>query len=174
LTGRISFGSGGRPDIDREELFRALEPAAQSAGLDLVEVSLEHRGRRSVVKLVVHGAQGVSLGDCEKVTRNAEDLVEGGSLISGSYVLEVSSPGLDRVLKSEREFDLFRGRKMRIRLQENPEREIVGWSEGTREGHHVALRGDNGDVSVLSWSSVARASLDPNWGFRSPREGKES
>lgn len=127
-----------------------------------------------MVKLVVHGAQGVAFKDCEKVTRNAENLVEDGKLISGSYVLEVSSPGLDRVLKSEREFDLFRGRRMRVRLQEMPEREIVGISEGTREGHHVALREDNGDVSVLSWSSVAKASLDPNWRFPSPREGKES
>ena len=127
-----------------------------------------------MVKLVVHGTKGVTLGDCERVTRNAEDLVEGGKLIPGSYVLEVSSPGLDRVLKSEREFDLFRGRKMKVRLQEMPEREIVGISEGTREGHRVALRADNGDVSVLSWSSVAKASLDPNWRLPSLREGKES
>lgn len=127
-----------------------------------------------MVKLVVHGPKGVTLGDCERVTRNAEDLVEEAKLISGSYVLEVSSPGLDRVLKSDREFDIFRGRKMKVRLQEMPERELVGISEGTREGHCVALREDNGDVSVLSWSSVAKASLDPNWRFPSPREGKES
>lgn len=144
-----------------------------SAGLELVEASLEHRGRRSVVKLVVHGPKGVSFGDCERVTRSAEERVEEGNLISGSYVLEVSSPGLDRVLKSEREFDVFRGRKLRVRLQEMPEREIVGISEGTREGHRVALREDNGDVSVHPWSSVARASLDPDLRFR-PREGKES
>lgn len=135
---------------------------------------MEHRGQRNVVKLVVHGPKGVTLADCGQVTKNAEGLVEEGNLISGSYVLEVSSPGLDRVLKSEREFDLFRGRKMKIRLQETPEREIVGISEGTREGNRVALREDNGDVSVLSWSSVAKASLDPNWRFPSPREGKES
>ena len=137
-------------------------------------MAVEQRARRSIVRLVVHGPRGVTLGDCERVTRNAEGLVEERNLVPGSYVLEVSSPGLDRVLKSEREFDVFLGRKMRVRLQETPEREIVGISEGTREGNRVALREDNGDVSVLSWSSVARASLDPNWRPPSPREGKES
>jgi len=142
--------------------------------VDLVEASLEHRAKRSIVRLVIHSERGVSFEDCERVTRVAGEVVEEGQLIPGSYLLEVSSPGLDRTFKSEREFDIFRGRRIRVRTEESPEQEIVGISEGTREGNRVALRGDNGDVSVLSWSSVAKAGLDPNWRTPSAREGKES
>jgi ribosome maturation factor RimP len=125
-----------------------------------------------VVRLVIHSPRGISHGDCERVTKRAGDILDSGALGSGSYVLEVSSPGLDRVLKNEREFDLFRGRKMRVRLEDSPEREIIGWSEGTREGHRVVLRGEKGDECVLSWSSVARARLDPDLPGPKRREDK--
>jgi ribosome maturation factor RimP len=147
--------------LDPGALFAKLEPVAASCGVELVEAVLEQRGRRQVVRLVIHAERGVTHGDCEQMTRAAGDAIDAEELIAGSYLLEVSSPGLDRVLKGEREFDLFRGKRVRLRLQERPEQEIVGVCDGTRQGNHVAVRSAEGGELVFAWMDVARARLDP-------------
>ncbi len=152
-------------------LYDELEPVAASCGVGLVEAVLELRGRRQVVRVVIHAERGITHGDCEQMTRAAGDAIDAGELVAGSYVLEVSSPGLDRVLKGEREFDVFRGKRVRLRLQETPEKEIVGLCDGTREGHQVAVRDTDGGTMVFPWLDVARARLDPEGLPRSEGRG---
>jgi ribosome maturation factor RimP len=152
-------------------LNEVLEPVAAACGVELVEAALERRGRRHHVRLVIHAERGVTHGDCERVTRAAGDAIEAAGLVPGSYLLEVSSPGLDRVLKGEREFDLFRGKKVRLRLKESPEREVVGICDGTRPTHRVAVRGAQGGEEVFAWADVARARLEPEGLPRSEGRG---
>jgi ribosome maturation factor RimP len=152
-------------------LFEPMKSVAAACGVELVEAMLEQRGRRQVVRLVIHRDTGVTHGDCERMTLAAGDAIDAQELVGGSYVLEVSSPGLERVIKGEREFDLFRGKRVRLRLQAEPEAEIVGVCDGTREGHQVALRGADGGEQVFAWMDVARARLDPEGLPRSEGRG---
>lgn len=145
------------------------------AGFELVEAVLEQRGRRQVVRIVIHSEAGVTLGDCERVTRAAGSALETANSIPGSYVLEVSSPGVDRVLKSAREFDLFRGKRVRLRLAiegNEPEREVFGTCDGTREGNAVAIRDEEGAPGVIPWTSVSKARLEPEPVARAKSEGR--
>jgi len=103
----------------------------------------------------------VTHGDCTRVTRAVGDALDDAGLLAGGYELEVTSPGLRRVLKAPREFDVFRGRPVRLWIADGEARSVVaGVAQGTRGGEGVVLRGGDGSESVIPWSRVTKARLD--------------
>ena len=141
------------------EIFHLVEPAVASQGLDLVEVGLSGGSRRSVVRVVVHSAAGVTHADCTRATRAMGRVLDEANAFPGSYVLEVSSPGTDRILRTPREFDVFRGRAVRVQLADDTQ-EITGTAAGSR-GDAVAVARESGEEEVLPWSRIGRARLVP-------------
>ena len=95
------------------KIEETMEPVLRSHGLDLVDIDWRREGRRWVLRLFVDKPGGTSIGDCQHVSREAGDVLDVSGLISESYDLEVSSPGLDRVLRKEREFRWARGKLVR-------------------------------------------------------------
>lgn len=160
--------------MNSQDLFTLLEPAVTSQGLGLVEVTVVPGGRRSTLRIVVHSAKGVTHGDCSRVTRAAENALEAASAAPSAYVLEVSSPGLDRRLKEPREFDLFRGAAVRVLLRdrESPEREVIGTVVESR-GEEVVVRRQDGEEIAIPWDRVAKAKLIPEAPERDAVRGKE-
>jgi ribosome maturation factor RimP len=154
-----------------QALFDLLEPCVSSQGVDLVEVQLARAGKRQILRLVIHSEQGVTHGDCARVTRAAGAAVDESGALEGSYLLEVSSPGLDRVLRAPREFDVFRGRPVRVRLEEEGG-EITGVAAGTRSGSEIVIREEGGDEQVVEWSRVAKARLVPEAARRAHGGGR--
>ena len=140
------------------EIFDLLEPGVASQGVDLVEVELAPSKRRTVVRIVVHSAGGVTHADCARVTRAVGNILDESEAFPGSYLLEVSSPGMERVLKTPREFDVFRGRAVRVHLRDAPE-DVVGRAAGAR-GDAVVLVREDGEL-ILPWTRVARVRLLP-------------
>jgi ribosome maturation factor RimP len=138
------------------EIFELVEPGVASQGVDLVDVELAPARRRTIVRLIVHSDAGVTHADCARVTRVASRILDESGAMAGSYVLEVSSPGTERVLKTPREFDLFRGRAVRVHLRDGSE-EITGRAAGAR-GDAVALMREDGEL-ILPWTRVAKARL---------------
>lgn len=142
------------------ELFDLLEPVVASQGVDLVEVRWTSSRSRGCLRVVIHSEAGVSHGDCARVTTAVDRAVDEAGLVSGNYVVEVTSPGLDRVLKGEREFEIFRGRRVRVWTDgERPEQE--GISLGQSPEGEVRLRRDDGEVLTLPWPEVKKARLVP-------------
>jgi ribosome maturation factor RimP len=100
---------------NREKLDFLIAEACRSVGVELVELDQFQAGKRKVLRLYVDKPEGVTIGDCTEVSRNlsaALDLDE--EIIAGAYTLEVSSPGLDRPLKSTADFQRNIGRFLRI------------------------------------------------------------
>ncbi len=141
------------------EIFDLVEPAAAAQGLDLVEVALGQAGRRAIVRVVVHSAAGVTHADCARLTRAAGHVLDGEDVFRDGYVLEVSSPGTDRVLREPREFDVFRGRAVRVVFADDAG-EVEGRAAGAR-GDAVVLARTNGAEELLPWSRIGRARLMP-------------
>lgn len=81
-----------------------------SRGLDLVDTEWHREGRRWVLRFFVDKPGGVGIQDCQSFSREAGDVLDVSGLIEPSYDLEVSSPGLDRVLKNDRELRWAVGR----------------------------------------------------------------
>jgi ribosome maturation factor RimP len=104
---------------DEERTIRleeAVQPVLQEHGLELVELEWRGRRPRSVLRLFVDKPGGVGVGDCERVSRELGDVLEASALIEAAYDLEVSSPGLDRLLRSDREFRWAVGKQVQCWL----------------------------------------------------------
>jgi ribosome maturation factor RimP len=94
--------------LDRIEAVVA--PVLAARGLDLVDTEWRREGRRWVLRFFVDKPGGVGIQDCQSFSREAGDVLDVSGLIEPSYDLEVSSPGLDRVLKKDRELRWAVGR----------------------------------------------------------------
>jgi ribosome maturation factor RimP len=100
-----------------EELLGQLERLAHSEGLELVAVEVSGAARRPVVRLVLDRPGGVSIADCELVSRQASVMLDTCDPFPGAYSLEVSSPGLDRKLYGERDYARFTGEMVKVRMR---------------------------------------------------------
>ena len=81
-----------------------IEPTLQGSEIKLVDVEYKKIGKDWTLRVLIDKNQGVTVFDCQKLSREIEDLIEIHELIKDHYVLEVSSPGLDRPLKKESDF----------------------------------------------------------------------
>jgi ribosome maturation factor RimP len=149
------------------EITPEIEAVAQAAGCELVHAEL----KGGVLRLFVDKPEGVTLADCEHVSRQVSALLDVLDFGAGRYVLEVSSPGLDRQLYKPRDYERFAGRLARV-TYEDPEtgkkRTDVARLQGLRraaeepeERAKVLLEdGRTGEVRELPLSNVRLARLE--------------
>lgn len=92
-----------------------LDPLLAEKGMELVDVEYV-RERNWVLRLYIDKEGGVDLSDCQAVSEAAGALLDEKDLIPGNYLLEVSSPGVDRVIKKDRDFKRFAGQDVDVKL----------------------------------------------------------
>jgi ribosome maturation factor RimP len=100
-----------------EELTRLLEPTVERLGYELADLELRLSGRDSVVRVFIDKPQGVGLEDCEAVSRQVSAVLDVEDPVPGHYVLEVSSPGLDRKLTKPAHYRRYVGDDVRVQLR---------------------------------------------------------
>lgn len=100
-----------------EELTRLLEPTVERLGYELADLELRLAGRDSVIRVFIDKPDGVGLEDCEAVSRQVSALLDVEDPVPGHYVLEVSSPGLDRKLTKPAHYRRYLGEEARIQLR---------------------------------------------------------
>lgn len=136
-------------------------PVARSLGLELVRVRIFRGGSPRVQIMADRRDRNIDLDDCESLGRALQEkLGEGVPQLEG-HALEVSSPGVNRPLTRERDFEEFAGEEIRLELDEPHEgrRRFRGRLLGLRDGA-VALLEESGEVA-LPEERVARASIVP-------------
>jgi len=149
-------------------LWLLAEPYVRDAGFDLIEVQYGREQRGLVLRLFIDrpeggGTGGINVDDCERVSRDVSAALDVADTISKAYQLEVSSPGLDRPLRRERDFARFAGESARIRLTEGVEgrRNFTGIIRGAKDGRvEIACDGRSYEIPV---DDITRANLIPNW-----------
>ena len=94
--------------------MEAIAPIVEGESLELVDVEYKKAGKSWVLRVFIDKAGGITLGDCQRVSHQIEDKIEVEELISAAYVLEVSSPGLDRPLKKGPDFIRYKDKKVNI------------------------------------------------------------
>lgn len=100
-----------------EELEQLLAPAVGSLGYELADLEVKIGGRDGIVRLFIDHPEGIGLDDCETVSRHVSALLDAEDPIPGHYNLEVSSPGLDRRLRTREHFERFSGESVRVKLR---------------------------------------------------------
>ena len=97
-----------------QSVTELIEPGLLADGLELVDVEFKKEGKNWILRIYIDREGGVTLADCQKVSRLAGDLIEVEEVIEPVYTLEVSSPGLNRVLKKEKDFLKYSGKKIYV------------------------------------------------------------
>lgn len=156
---------------DRDEVRRVIEPVIEELGLQLFRLDFAPTRGRVLLRILLDKPAGsVSLEDCTRVSGAVGRLLEGLDLIPSRYLLEVSSPGVDRPLITPRDFGRFEGERVRVQLTA-PEQEVTE-PEGTRrhwtgtlkaydpEADALTLETQEGEIRVPR-SLIAWARLDP-------------
>lgn len=100
-----------------DELKALLQPVVEAMDCELWGLEYFSQGRHSTVRLYIDGPDGVSLEDCERVSRQVSSVLDVEDPITGEYSLEVSSPGMDRPLYTLEHFARFAGEQVAIRLR---------------------------------------------------------
>ena len=100
-------------DAQVARMEEVIRPVLRDHGLELVDLDWRGARPRGVLKVFVDRPGGVRVEDCERVSRELGDVLDVAGVIEGGYDLEVSSPGLDRLLRKEREFEWAVGKPVR-------------------------------------------------------------
>lgn len=150
-------------DPFRETSRRASElaaPLCEAEGLELVHVVCLTESGRRILRVYIDKPGGVSLDDCTQVSRQLGDLLDVALENSSRYILEVSSPGLNRPLVKQQDFERFAGKRAHVRLQEpmNGQRNFKGILKGWESGN-ILMQMETGEVA-LPFDRVAAAKLD--------------
>ena len=100
-----------------EKVTQLIEPTVQALDLELWGVEHASQGKYSVLRIFIEREAGVTLDDCERVSRQASAIFDVEEPIAGEYTLEVSSPGIDRLLFTPQQFQRYRGEEVSVRMR---------------------------------------------------------
>lgn len=141
-------------------------PIAQDMGLELVDVEYVKEAGNYYLRAYLDKEGGITIDDCEAVSRRLSDLLDAGDFIEDSYCLEVSSPGLDRPLKKEKDFARSIGKEVEIKLYKaaNGCRECCGVLKAY-DSDTVTLETEGGKELVFERKNLALIRLKFDFDF---------
>jgi ribosome maturation factor RimP len=134
-----------------------VEPMLEEMGIELVEVQFRREAAGLVLRLIIDKENGVGIDDCTRVSRQTGHLLEVEELIKPSFHLEVSSPGLDRPLITERDFNRNRDREVKVTFKEPAGQSVSGIILGAADGS-VLIQAEEEEVSI-PLDGIAKAKL---------------
>ncbi len=152
-----------KPEETVARVIELILPVLQSQGVELVETEFVRAGRRAVLRLFVDKPGGITLDDCAALSRVVGEIIDVHEVISQSYILEVSSPGLTRPLKKADDYERFTGRQVRLTRRGETGKVITLRGELLgMDGEKVQLRVGS-QVHHIPMTDILRARLDPDF-----------
>ena len=136
------------PDFLIEKITALVEPVITEMQLELVEVQFRREQVGQVLRLIIYSDSGINLDHCKKVSREVGHLLEVEDIIGQAYHLEVSSPGLDRPLKTERDFTRCQGKKIKVKFFQEDSLEVITGVVSKCENDTLALVTDEKLVQI--------------------------
>ncbi|MCY4044815.1 MAG: ribosome maturation factor RimP [Cellvibrionales bacterium] len=136
-----------------------VRPAVESMGLVLWGVELLPQGKRALLRIYIDSESGVTVDDCANVSRQVSGILDVEDPISAEYVLEVSSPGMQRPLFELSQYDAYIGAELAVKLNVPFEgrRKFTGQLVGI-EGDEVVLKVDDEEY-LLPFDTIHKANL---------------
>lgn len=97
-----------------EQIKQILQPILEAHNTELIEISLGKARYKPVLQILVDKKGGITLEECSQINRQLSDILDKEDVIKESYILEVSSPGIDRPLKVKRDFEKAAGEVINV------------------------------------------------------------
>lgn len=144
----------------REEVRQLARPLAEEAGYELVDVEFASQGHRRIIRVLLDKPGGVTVGDCARFSRHLSDALDMNQMMAASYFLEVSSPGIERPIRTLDAVGRFSGQRVALTTVEahdgrrNYDGELLG-----PDGDRAGVRTDDGHEHWFEWTDVKTAHL---------------
>ena len=134
-----------------EKVETLIKPKIENLGYELYDVLYFKEGKNYILRIVIDNNNGISLEDCEKVNNEITDMLDEADYIKEQYFLEVSSPGIERILRKDWQFKKYIGNKVEIKLfkkDENGFKEYLGILENI-ENEYLTIMQENEEYKIL-------------------------
>ena len=133
-----------------------ITPIIEANHFELVDVEWVKEGPNWYLRVYIDKEGGITVDDCELVSRAFGDILDEKDYIAENYIFEVSSPGLDRPLKKEKDFARSVGKEVEVRLYKaiDKKKEFVGLLD-SYDDHSVTLELEDGNTKTFEKSAVA-------------------
>ena len=146
-----------------EKVEKLLEAKINELGYELYDVEYAKEGKNYFLRIFIDKEDGIDLNDCEKVNDGIMDLLDSADYIKEQYFLEVSSPGIERIIRKEKHFDSAMGEAIEVKLYKpiNKEKDLEGILTGYDE-ETITMTYENDEISVPR-SNIAQIKTKYNW-----------
>ena len=147
-------------DSIAQQIDRIAEKAASDNGVEFIHSEIVGSKRNMTVRIYIDKPEGVTLEDCSTVSRAIEAVIDADDFIPSSYVLEVSSPGIERPLFTVQDFEKFAGKKAKVKTLEsiNGQANFNGRIVSVEDSEIIFDDKTNGNVRI-PFEKVAKANL---------------
>ena len=144
----------------RDRVFALIEPVLEDTGYELVEVEYLSMHGRWILRLYIDKEGGVTIDDCVDVSRELGDIIEVKEIIDHEYVLEVSSPGLNRPLRKEKDFIRVIGSRIKLKMSRdlNGQKNFTGRLKDCRD--RTVFLETGGDIVELPFDDIEKSNLE--------------
>lgn len=132
-----------------EKVESLLQSKIEELGYELYDVEYAKEGKNYFLRIYIDKPEGIDLSDCEKVNNGIMDLLDEADYIKEQYFLEVSSPGIERVIRKDKHFDQAMGEAIEVKLFKPIEK--VKTLEGILTGYdeeNITVTFENDEISV--------------------------
>ena len=130
-----------------------------SMGWERGEGQFRLEGNGWVWRLFIDGNEGITVDHCSQVSRELGDFLDVENLIDHAYHLEVSSPGLERPLRSLKDFQTYIGRKAKLKLRDVENQRVLIGNISKLEGETVELVLEDGSRCLIAFEQIRKARL---------------
>lgn len=128
---------------------KLLKDIIENLGYNLYDVRYEKEGKDYYLRIFIDKPDGININDCEKVNNAINDILDEADYVKEQYFLEVSSPGLERILRKEEHFRKQIGNKINIKLFKpiNKQKEIIGILEEYND-NKIIMKVENENLEI--------------------------
>lgn len=148
-----------------ERVEKLLQPTIEKIGYDLYDVEYAKEGKNYFLRVFIDKPEGIDLEDCEKVSNEINGLLDEADYIKEQYFLEVSSPGIERILKKDKHLEQNKGKEIQVKLfqkDEKGKKEYQGeLKEFTEEGITIIL--EEAEERKIERKNIAQIKTIYHW-----------
>lgn len=146
-----------------EKVETLLKGRIEELGYELYDVEYAKEGKNYFLRIFIDNEKGIDLNDCEKVNDGIMDLLDEADYIKEQYFLEVSSPGIERILKKDKHFDLSLGEEIEVNLFKpiNKKKTLDGILTGYDESS-ITMMYENNEITIER-KNISLMKLKYNW-----------
>lgn len=141
---------------------KLLEKEINNLGYDLYDVEYAKEGKDYFLRIYIDNAKGINLNDCEKVSNLVNDILDKADYINEQYFLEVSSPGIERILRKDKHFKQNLNNKVEIKLFKpiNGKKELIGTLKDFTE---ESIKIESNEEINIDRKQIAQIKTIYNW-----------